>query len=131
MTPLDRSLLHGCCTNRICVALAGPVSDALEMWVVYDHPLDHPDGFIARRWLVRAGKQPRPLQRFLKPFRQTIESVNQTLKGQLDLERHGGRTPTGVWARVLQRILALTTVIWHNETTHQTGPARSLLAYDH
>ena len=77
------------------------------------------------------GEKPRPLQRFLKPFRQTIESVNQTLKAQLDLERHGGRTPAGVWTRVLQRILALTAVIWHNETTSQPGPARSLLAYDH
>lgn len=77
------------------------------------------------------GEKPRPLQRFLKPFRQIIESVNQTLKAQLDLERHGGRTPAGVWARVLQRILALTAVIWHNETTNQPGPARSLLAYDH
>jgi len=27
-----------------------------------------------------------------KPLRQVIESVNQTFKGQLDLERHGGRT---------------------------------------
>lgn len=27
--------------------------------------------------------------------RQWIESVNQTLKGQLDLEDHGGRTPAG------------------------------------
>lgn len=29
------------------------------------------------------------------PLRQLIESVNQTLKAQLDLERHGGRTPGG------------------------------------
>lgn len=76
-------------------------------------------------------EKPRRLQRFLKPFRQIIESVNQTLKAQLDLERHGGRTPNGVWARVLQRILALTAVIWNNETSQQPGPARSLLAYDH
>ena len=74
---------------------------------------------------------PRPLQRFLRPFRQIIESVNQTLKAQLDLERHGGRKPAGVCVRVLQRILALTTTIWHNETTRRPGPARSLLAYDH
>jgi Transposase DDE domain len=73
----------------------------------------------------------RPGQRFLKPFRQIIESVNQTLKAQLDLERHGGRKPAGVCARVLQRILALTVTIWHNETSNQPGPARSLLAYDH
>jgi hypothetical protein len=76
-------------------------------------------------------EQTRPLQRFLKPFRQIIESINQTLKAQLDIERHGGRKPAGVCARVLQRLLALTAAIWHNETTSQHGPARSLLAYDH
>src|SRR5580698_3844393 len=41
---------------------------------------------------------------------QVIESVNATFKGQLDLERHGGRTPAGVTVRVLQRILTLTAV---------------------
>lgn len=77
------------------------------------------------------GEKPRPLQRFLRPFRQIIESVNQTLKAQLDLERHGGRKPQGVAARICQRLLALTAAIWHNETTNQPGPARSLIAYDH
>lgn len=24
----------------------------MEMWVIYDHPLDYPDCFIARRWIV-------------------------------------------------------------------------------
>jgi len=77
------------------------------------------------------GSEPtRPLHQFLRPFRQIIESVNQTLKAQLDLERHGGRKPAGVCARILQRLLALTAAIWHNET-HHAGPARSLLAYDH
>src|SRR5690606_7167971 len=36
----------------------------------------------------------------LAGMRQWIESVNDTLKGQLDLEGHGGRTPAGVYARV-------------------------------
>ena len=76
-------------------------------------------------------EQPRPGTRFLKPFRQIIESVNNTLKTQLHLERHGGRTKPGVITRIIQRLLALTTVIWHNETTNQPGPARSLTAYDH
>lgn len=67
---------------------------------------------------------------FLKPLRQIIESVNATLKTQLDLERHGGRTPGGVFTRVLQRLLALTAAIWHNANTGQT-PLRSLVAYDH
>jgi Transposase DDE domain len=76
------------------------------------------------------GEPPRPGQRMFKPLRQLIESVNDTLKGQLDLERHGGRTIEGVTVRVLQRLLALTAAIWHN---HKTGQPvlRSLIAYDH
>ena len=35
------------------------------------------------------GEEPRPGARFLKPLRQVIESVNDTLKGQLDLEHRG------------------------------------------
>ena len=55
---------------------------------------------------------------------------SSTPKGQLNLEGHGGKTPTGVLVRVLQRILALTTAIWHNDHTGQPIK-RSLLAYDH
>jgi DDE family transposase len=47
-------------------------------------------------------------------IRQWIESVNDTLKGQLDLERHGGRTPQGLYARITQRLLAMAAAIWHN-----------------
>lgn len=73
---------------------------------------------------------PRPGQRLLRPLRQIIESTYNTLKSQLSLERHRGRTPTGVTARVLTRLLALTAAIWHNRTHHHQ-PARSLVAYDH
>ena len=86
-----------------------------------------------RQHLIRPAKtteKPRPGAELLKPLRQLIESVNDTLKGQLDLERHGGRTQSGVTARVLQRILALTAAIWHNCHTHQPH-LRSLIAYDH
>lgn len=62
--------------------------------------------------------------------RQWIESVNQTLKGQLELERHGGRTPHGVFTRVAQRLLAMATGIWHNWMTGVTSK-RSLTAFDH
>ncbi|MEV0972183.1 hypothetical protein AB0I59_26595 [Microtetraspora glauca] len=65
-----------------------------------------------------------------KPLRQAIESINQTFEGQLDLERHGGRTHGGVIVRVLARILALTSAIWHNDKTGQQVK-RSLVAYDH
>ena len=63
-------------------------------------------------------------------LRQVIESINQTFKGQLDLERHGGRTPADVMVRILQRILALTAAIWHNG--HTDAPIhRSLITFDH
>lgn len=62
--------------------------------------------------------------------RQWIESVNQTLKGQLDLEDHGGRTPAGVFTRVAQRLLAMAAGIWRNWTTGAINK-RSLIAYDH
>ncbi|MEE4423396.1 MULTISPECIES: IS982 family transposase [Streptomyces] len=75
-------------------------------------------------------RKPRPGEHLLKPIRQLIESVNDTLKGQLDLERHGARTPAGVLARIGQRILALTTAIWHNRTNN-APITRSLIAYDH
>lgn len=53
-----------------------------------------------RLTLLRPGsrnKKPRPGEHLLKPIRQLIESVNDTLKGQLDLERHGARTPAESW----------------------------------
>jgi Transposase DDE domain len=62
--------------------------------------------------------------------RQWIEAIFDTLKDQLTLERHGGRTLAGVYARVAARLLALATAIWHNWQTGATVK-RSLLAYDH
>ena len=63
-------------------------------------------------------------------LRQRVEAIIWTLKHQLGLERHGGRVPAGLWARVVQRLLALNACIWFN---WQTGAPvkRSLIAYDH
>jgi hypothetical protein len=79
---------------------------------------------------VRKGEAPRAGRQLLKPLRQVIESVNQTLKAQLDLEGHGGRTEGGIIIRVLYRILALTAAIWHNDKAGEETK-RSLIAYDH
>ena len=79
---------------------------------------------------VRKGEAPRAGKQLFKPLRQVIESVNQTLKAQLDLEGHGGRTEEGILARILYRLLALTAAIWHNDKTGQ-DVKRSLIAYDH
>ncbi|MFC5212007.1 IS982 family transposase [Pseudonocardia sulfidoxydans] len=73
---------------------------------------------------------PRPGEQLLKPIRQLIESIFDTLKGQLDLELHGGRSIDGVGARIGQRLLAMTAAIWHNRATGQPT-TRSLTAYDH
>ena len=72
-------------------------------------------------------KQPRPFPNWL---RQRVEAVIWTLKNQLGLERHGGRIPAGLRARIIQRLLALNACIWHN---WQIGAPvkRSLIAYDH
>ena len=40
--------------------------------------------------------------------RRGSKPINDTFKGQLNLEQHGGHTPAGVWVRVVQRVLALT-----------------------
>jgi hypothetical protein len=63
-------------------------------------------------------------------LRQRVEAIIWTLKNQLGLEQHGGRVPAGLWARIVQRLLALNTAIWHNWTI--AAPVkRSLVAYDH
>jgi hypothetical protein len=63
-------------------------------------------------------------------WRQWIESTFDTLKDQLGLERHGGRTLPGVVVRVAQRLLALAAVIWWNWEIGAPDK-RSLIAYDH
>jgi hypothetical protein len=81
--------------------------------------------------LIRpARKDERPARSFPNWLRQRIEAIIWTLKNQPGLERHGGRAPAGLWARIAQRLLALNAVIWFN---WQIGAPvkRSLIAYDH
>jgi hypothetical protein len=150
--------LHLVCTPAglpITWALANPKLDERQvLMAVLDHDpsvlTDRPGlliiadkGYVSREldnYLAERGARllrpsyrnrvPHPAQHLLKPVRQLIESVNQTLKGQLDLELHGGRTIDGVTARIAQRLLALTAAIWHNRATGQPT-TRSLITYDH
>ncbi len=81
--------------------------------------------------LVRPDRRNEPVRRGkLARVRQWIEAIIDTLKGQLTLEAHGGRTLAGVYARVAARLLALAAGIWHNERTG-APVKRSLIAYDH
>jgi hypothetical protein len=72
-------------------------------------------------------KAPRSFPNWL---RQRVEAIIWTLKNQLGLEHHGGRVPAGLWARIVQRLLALNAAIWFN---WQIGAPvkRSLINYDH
>jgi len=61
--------------------------------------------------------------------RQWIESIIDTIKGQLSLERHGAHTMAGLITRIAQRLLALAAGLWHNQNIGD--PGRHLTAYDH
>ncbi len=80
--------------------------------------------------VIRPARKGEPPRYFPNWLRQWLEAIFGTLKHQLGLERHGGRVSGGLWARVVQRLLALNTVIWFN---WQIGAPvkRSLIAYDH
>jgi hypothetical protein len=139
----------------VAFALASPKADERDVLIdrvsLQPNMFHHPDGLIlvvdkgyrdraTETWLNEANitvvrpayrtESARPGRTLLRAVRQSVESVHDTLKDQLDLERHGGRTPAGVTARVLQRILAMTAAIWHNSHTGQPI-MRSLIAYDH
>jgi len=63
----------------------------------------------------------------LAPIRQRIESIFQTCKDILTLERHGARTLSNLRVRLCARFAALAAAVMLN---HQLGrPARSLAAY--
>jgi Transposase DDE domain len=81
--------------------------------------------------LVRPDRKNEPARHGkLARYRQWIEAIFDTLKGQLTLEDHGGRTTRGVYARVAARLLALAAGIWHNWRIG-APVKRSLIAYDH
>ncbi|MBS2964124.1 hypothetical protein KGA66_13785 [Actinocrinis puniceicyclus] len=71
----------------------------------------------------------------LKKVRRLIESANDTVKGRLDPEEHGGQSIEGVAIRVAQRVPAMAAAIWHDNKTGQRHPVtdhlRPLITYDH
>ncbi|MDQ0380934.1 IS982 family transposase [Amycolatopsis thermophila] len=150
--------LHLICTPAglpIAWALADPKIDERQvLMAIRDHEphllTDRPGlliiadkGYVSREldhYLTERGvrlirpayrnRQPHPGEPLLKSIRQLIEPVNNTLKGQPNLEQHGGRTIEGVGVRTAQRPLALTTAIRHNRATSQPT-TQSLTPYDH
>jgi hypothetical protein len=89
------------------------------------------DGPGLRLVLIRPARKDEKAPRcFPNWLRQRVEAIIWTLKNQLGLERHGGRVPAGLWARIVQRLLALNACIWHNWMIG-APVKRSLIAYDH
>ena len=55
-----------------------PPREALEMFVVYERPLDHPEHFVMRRWLIGAEKgKPTPTDYFV--LGETLEEVRNSI----------------------------------------------------
>src|SRR5262249_50141774 len=81
-----------------------------------------------RATLVRPARRDEPGRSHpLAPIRQRIESIFQTCKDVLSLERHGARTPRNLGARIATRLLALAACITLN---HQLDrPSRALADY--
>jgi hypothetical protein len=126
----ERQVLLGILADGELAGRAGQVIIGDKNYYGRDFEADLAGARLALLRPARKGEPEPPGRQYFKPLRQVIESVNDTLKGQLDLEQHGGRTVDGVTVRVLQRILALTAAIWHNDATGQPV-MRSLVAYDH
>jgi hypothetical protein len=81
--------------------------------------------------LIRPARKDEQAPRYFPNWlRQRVEAIIWTLKNQLGLERHGGRVPAGLWARIVQRLLALNAAIWFNWRIG-APVKRSLISYDH
>jgi hypothetical protein len=89
----------------------------------FEHSANLLDATIVRpKRKTEAGNSPH-----IAPIRQRIESIFQTCKDLLTLERHGARTLHGLTTRISTRFLALAAAIALN---HRLGrPPRSLVDY--
>ena len=82
-----------CRPQRRAAARLHPIGDKGFAWRDFEHLVTAGSGL----YLVRPDRRDEtPRHGSIDWIRQWIESVNDTLKGQLDLERHGGRTPGSV-----------------------------------
>jgi hypothetical protein len=65
------------------------ISDVfLSMWTIYDHPLDYPDSFIAREWVMNEFASYYPTKNII--LAPDLESIQQQLKelGKTQMDRH-------------------------------------------
>lgn len=118
--------------REVCLAMLERVNRAGQVIVIGDKGYAGRD--FEREASALAARIARPRRKdepgrgpHLAPIRQRIESIFQTCKDILTLERHGARTLQGLRARISARFLALAAAIALN---HRLGrPPRALAAY--
>lgn len=56
-------------------------TECMSMWVIYEHPRDYPNDYIAREWYIEAGKKPEPspVTFFKAPEREVVERFVQAV----------------------------------------------------
>jgi len=88
-------------------------------------------GITLIRPAIKSEKTQRPLTKFLKPFRQIIESVNQTFKAQLDPSVTAGANPKESAPASYSESSRSPQQSGKTNPAARPGPSRSLIAYDH
>ena len=64
----------------------------IEMWVIYDHPTDCPDAFIARKWLVGRGVLKATTETMTEPEVETLRKYFEA-SGLINLGRDPADDP--------------------------------------
>ena len=70
-----------------------PSPQVLDMWVVYRHPRDYPDKYVARQWVTQSGEAQACVDRFA--LADTLGELQAALivAGRTCLERMKGDDP--------------------------------------
>ena len=116
----------------VCLTLLERCQRAGHIFVIGDkgyagHDFEHSAAALGATIIRPRRKDEHPDGPHLAPIRQRIESIFQTCKDLLTLERHGARTLHGLATRISTRFLALAAAIALN---HRLGrPPRSLIDY--
>ena len=116
----------------VCLTLLERCQRAGHIFVIGDkgyagHEFEHSAAALGATIIRPRRKDEHPDGPHLAPIRQRIESIFQTCKDLLTLERHGARTLRGLRARVASRFLALAAAVSLN---HELGRnSRALVDY--
>lgn len=65
------------------------MTEQLEIWVIYDHPRDHPGWYVARRWIGTEPQSEMFVSKDVGPLQAWMEA-----HGLYRLEREAGDDPT-------------------------------------